>query len=138
MHLLKPAFAYFGLVFGMGFLLGVSRILVLVPRVGDRMAELLELPLMVFATFLAARWTVRRHIDLRTKARLLGVGSFALGLMLLADCGVGLWLRGLSPAESLFARDPVSGSAYYLSLLLFAAMPWLYRRRRTVPASGTA
>lgn len=42
MHLLKPAAAYFSLVFGAGFVLSVVRTLWIVPRVGTRTAELLR------------------------------------------------------------------------------------------------
>ena len=30
---------------------------------------------------------------------------------------------------ALLARDPVSGTAYYVSLLIFAAMPWSFRAK---------
>jgi hypothetical protein len=49
--------------------------------------------------------------------------------MLAAEMAVGIGLRGMTAAEVILNRDPVSGTAYYLSLLLFAAMPWLVSRR---------
>ena len=52
-----------------------------------------------------------------------------LGLMLAGELVVGIGLRGMTAAEAFLNRDPVSGTAYYLSLLLFAAMPWLVSRR---------
>ena len=51
---------YFALVFGVGFLLGVVRVLALVPRLGERWAELAEMPLMLVAIILSARVVVRR------------------------------------------------------------------------------
>ena len=33
-------------------------------------------------------------------------------------------LRGLSPADSLVHRDPVTGALYYASLVAFAVLPW--------------
>jgi len=60
MAILKPALAYFLIVFGAGFVLGVFRTLVLVPRLGDRMAELLEMPVMLAVVFFAARFTVKK------------------------------------------------------------------------------
>jgi len=43
-------------------------------------------------------------------------------------------LRGLTLEEYFAARDPVSGSAYYASVLLLALMPLLVNRSRAVPS----
>jgi hypothetical protein len=50
--------------------------------------------------------------------------------MLGAELWVGTALRGLSVAAVFLERDPVSGTAYYLSLAMFTALPWLLRKRR--------
>lgn len=52
--------AYFLIVFGVGFVLGIARTLWLVPRFGVRWAELLEIPVMLLAIYWAARWMSRR------------------------------------------------------------------------------
>ena len=49
--------------------------------------------------------------------------------MLVGELAVGIGLRGMTAADIILNRDPVSGTAYYVSLLLFAAMPWLVSRR---------
>ena len=56
------------------------------------------------------------------------MGSIALGLMLLAEFTVVLWLRGLSFRKYLASRDPVSGTVYYVMLGLLAVMPLLVAR----------
>ena len=60
MRILKAGVIYFALVFGAGFMLGTVRVLWGVPHVGTRTAELLEAPIMLVVTILAARWVVRR------------------------------------------------------------------------------
>ena len=129
MQALKSGIIYFLLVFGAGFVLGTVRVLLIVPLVGHRTAELLEMPLMLLATVLAARWVTRRFPEPRTSAARLSIGGIALGLMLAGELAVGIGLRGMTPAEVFLNRDPVSGTAYYVSLILFAAMPWIVSRR---------
>ena len=119
------AAAYFGLVFAVGFALGVWRTLLLVPRLGERWAELLEMPLMVGASYLAARWVVRRFAVRRDARSRLYVGFFALGLMLIAELLMVLLAQRASLAEYVAGRDPISGAIYLLALCLFALMPWL-------------
>jgi hypothetical protein len=119
---------YFALVFGAGFVLGPLRILLLVPRVGERAAELLELPVMVGLCWLAARWVTRRLAVPASPGARLGMGALAGALLLAAEFALVLPLRGLTLAEYLATRDPVSGTAYYAAVLLMALMPLLVRR----------
>lgn len=125
---LKAGAAYFALVFGAGFALGPIRILWAVPRFGVRTAELMEAPIMLVATVLAARWIVRRFAVPPVPSRRLGVGLLALGLMLLAELTFALRLRGLTVAGYLASRDPVSGTVYFAMLGLFAVMPLFVAR----------
>jgi len=55
------------------------------------------------------------------------MGCIALALLLVAEFGLVLWLRGLSIREYLATRDPVSGTVYYVMLAVFAVMPLLVR-----------
>jgi hypothetical protein len=55
----------------------------------------------------------------------LGMGCVGLGLMLVAEFTLVLWLRGLSISEYLASRDPVSGTVYYVMLGVFCIMPLL-------------
>lgn len=131
MRLLKPALLYFLIVFGVGFILGPIRVLWLVPRVGERAAELLELPLMLVAIVLAAGWINRRFAEITSPISKLGIGWIAFALMLSAEVILGMTLRGLSLAQIILDRDLLAGTAYYVSLILFALMPWLLSRIQT-------
>ncbi len=129
MQILKAGVLYFVLVFGAGFVLGTIRVLWLVPRVGEKVAELMEAPIMLVVTIFAAWWIVRRLAVPFTPLSRLGMGFVALALMLVAEFTLVLWLRGLTIAEYFESRDPVSGTVYYVMLGVFAIMPLLVARR---------
>lgn len=130
MQTLQAAILYFLLVFGAGFVLGIGRVLMVVPLLGERTAELLEMPLMLIVIVIAARWIVHHRLGERRLSSGFSVGLLAMGFVLIADLIVGMWLRGMSAAEVFLNRDPVSGAAYYVSLLLFAVMPTVLALRR--------
>jgi hypothetical protein len=125
---------YFALTFGAGFLLGPIRILWLEPRLGARTAELLEIPVMVGVTFLAARWVTGRLAVPPAAGPRLGMGVLAATLLIAAEFGLVLRLRGLTLEDYFASRDPVSGGAYYASLLLLALLPLLVNRPRATPS----
>jgi hypothetical protein len=54
MQILKSGALYFALVFGTGFVLGTIRVLLVVPRIGTRTAELIETPVMILVSFIVA------------------------------------------------------------------------------------
>jgi hypothetical protein len=130
MQILKAGVLYFAVVFGAGFVLGPIRILWLVPRLGARVAELLEAPIMLVITIVAARWIVRRLVVPPTPSSRLGVGGVALSLLLIAEFTLVFWLQGLSIRQYLAARDFVAETVYYLMLVVFALMPFLVARIR--------
>lgn len=129
MKSLKAGLLYFTLVFGAGFVLGPIRILWAVPRFGARMAELMEMPIMLVVTIASARWIVRRLAVPPTTSSRLGMGFVALALLVVAEFTLVLWLRGLSLSEYFASQDPVSGTAYYLMFGLFAITPLFVARK---------
>ena len=56
------------------------------------------------------------------------MGCIALILMLIAEFGFVLWIRGLAIRNYLATRDPVSGTVYYLMLGVLAIMPLVVGR----------
>lgn len=130
MPLLRAAAVYFLCAFGAGFVLGALRVTLLVPRLGARTAELLELPVMVAIVVVVARWRVRRT-PAWSPARQLAVGWLAWILLLLAEFALAALLSGRSPREVLAAHDPVAAVAYYMATGVFALAPWAVARRRT-------
>ena len=84
MGILRAAATYVALVFGTGFVLGAVRVSLLVPRLGVRLAELLEMPWMALAMVLAARFVVRRQLAGRGPLTRTAVGALALAFMVAA------------------------------------------------------
>lgn len=122
-QILKAGIVYFTIVFAVGFVFGTIRTLWVVPFVGVRMAELAETPIMVAASILAAQWVSRRvGFPVKWPNKLLS-GLVALGLMLFAEFGFVLWVRGLTIRQYFAIRDPVSGTAYFVALVVFAILP---------------
>ena len=129
---IRAALAYFGCVFGTGFVLGAIRVPLLVPRLGVRAAELLEMPLMLLAIVWSARWVVRRFA-LRTPRTCLAAGGLALAFLVVAELSLAARLGSVSDAFT--KRDPVSGSVYLAMLGVFALMPYFVSAATNGPGS---
>ena len=135
--LLKAAGLYFAAVFGAGFVFGALRVLWLAPEVGNRAAELVEMPLMLAVMILAARWVVRRFSLAPRAGVRLGVGFIALLLLLVVEFAVVLPLRGMTMQDYWNDLDRVSGSVYYALLGLFALLPALVLSKRWCASHAT-
>ena len=123
MRLIKPALLYFGWVFGAGFVLGAIRVPLLVPRLGERYAELLEMPLMLVVIVVAARWLQQRFALTGKRLMSAAIGLLALALLLFAELLLIVVMQQRSLAEYIASRDPVSGTVYLLMLVFYAALP---------------
>ena len=119
----KAGLAYFSLVFGAGFVLGAIRVPFLVPRLGERLAELIEMPFMFVVIVLAARFITQRFAMRAKASTRLAIGFIALGLLLAAELLLAVLLQNRSIGDYIASRDPVSGSVYLAMLALFALMP---------------
>ena len=121
----KAGVLYFLIVFGNGFVLGTMRVLWLVPRFGARIAELMEMPVMLAVSYGAASWITRRFLVSRAASSRLAMCGFALLLLVLLEFTLVPWLRGMSLSDYFANLDPVSGLAYYAALGFFAIAPYL-------------
>lgn len=127
--IIRAALVYFAIVLGTGFLLGMIRVPFVVPRIGERWAELAEMPIMGVTIFLAAGFVLRRFPAIRPPRRALAVGFLALALSVAAELGLAAVLQSGTLVEYLASRDRVSGSVYLAVLLVFALMPRLRLQR---------
>lgn len=125
MRIAAASVLYFTLVFGAGMLLGPIRVFGLEPRLGKSIAVLCEMPFLLAAMFLAARWVPGKTGMSGARGPLAAMGVGALVLQQMADLAVGIMLRGLTPSEQLQNFATPAGVIYVVALLLFAAMPVL-------------
>lgn len=125
------AVLYFAVVFAVGFVLGTVRVLLVVPVLGERPAELIELPVMIAASYFAAGWVLRRSSRVLSFAGAALAGVLALALLVATELTLVLLLRGITLSRYLAERDRVAGIAYLAALLIFGALPgWLAHRAR--------
>ena len=122
---IQAGLSYFAIVFGTGFILGAFRVSLLVPRIGERWAELAEMPLMAIVIFWAAGFILRHFEAIRSPMRALVAGLLALAMLMSAELTLATLLQEKTLGEYIGSRDKVSGSVYLALLLVFAAMPRL-------------
>ena len=125
MRRIKASVLYFVIVLGTGFILGTIRVPFLVPRLGERYAELSEMPIMFVVIIMAARYIVKRFDLAPDFAIRLQVGFLALAFSVAAELVLATMIQTRSIAQYIASRDPVSGGVYLLLLLVFALMPAL-------------
>lgn len=119
---IKAAASYFALIFMLGFALGTVRVMWLVPLVGEVAAVLAELPVMLTASYFAARWLTRRFdVTSRGDAALMGVDAF--GLLMLAEVILSRALSGTGIAEWFSAVFSVPGLYGLVGQIGFGVMP---------------
>ncbi len=129
MRIIAAALLYFAIVFGVGFMLGPIRVLVLEPRLGALWATACEAPFLLAAMVIAARWAPRAARLEKSLAPLALMGLLALAPQQLADFAVGIGLRGLSVSQQLAHFATPQGLIYAALLLAFLTMPVLVNRR---------
>jgi len=132
MHAIKAGLAYAALVFVAGFGLGLARVLLLVPRLGETISVSLEVPIILVVSWMVSQWcTERLRVRLDAGSRLL-MGAVALGSLLIAEAGVSILLFGTDFVEYLARFGTLSGAIGLAAQICFAGFPAfqakIYRR----------
>jgi hypothetical protein len=97
----KAGLAYFGVVFAAGFAIGVLRLLFVTPRLGETVAVLFELPLMIALSWLACRWLVTSFGVGPALSSRAAMGGVALAPLLAAEFGIANLAFGRALADHL-------------------------------------
>ena len=120
---LKAGLAYFGLVFGIGFVLGTIRALILAPKFGELVAVLIELPIILAAAWSICRWLVRAFEIPPLKKPRLVMGCVALALLMLAELALSTLFFGNSIGEYLNSYRSLHGALGLTGQVVFGAFP---------------
>lgn len=116
---------YFAAVFALGFLLGVIRVTLLVPRLGEATAVSIELPLMLLAAWVICGAVLRRRTVSPEIGARMAMAATYLALLLVAETLVG----GLTGRSLAGAPGNWPGLLGLAAQLLTAAFPLLRRAR---------
>ena len=119
---------YYAIVFGLAFAMGVARTLVIAPRLGATVAVLLEVPLIVAASWVTVRHLLR-HCAL-TFPQSAAMGAVAFTLTMGSEVILARLLRGQSVIA--WAADVMTplGLIGLAGQIAFAVMPVLVIQHR--------
>jgi hypothetical protein len=122
----RAAWVYFGMVYALGFLLGSLRELLIAPHFGGFWPRLIEIPVMLAASWFAAFWVVNRY-GIATRADRLVMGLTAFALLMAGEALVGIGLMGRSFAQHLAGYATAQGALTIMAQSAFAVFPLLVR-----------
>jgi hypothetical protein len=135
---LVAGIAYFVLVFALGFALGTVRTLFVAdaPGSGRLLGVLIELPVMLAASWWLCRLVLHRYPVAPTVGARLVMGATAFALLLLAEMLVGILLFGRSPMAHLALYRDASYALGLAAQVAFALMPVVQRGDGATPHRG--
>lgn len=119
---------YFAIVFAAGLVLGALRVAFLAPAVGHTPATLIELPVILAASWAACTLVVRQlGVGARAAPRLV-MGAVAFALLMAAEIALGLGLMNRSFAAQIREMTAPPGLIGLAGQVLFAAFPLIALR----------
>jgi hypothetical protein len=126
---------YFAIVFAAGFVLGALRVTVLMPLIGELPAVALELPVILFISWIACRRLIAQFSVPAMAPHRAAMGALAFGLLMLAELALSVLVFDRSGAEYLAGLQSAPGLLGLAGQLVFASMPLGLLRQRRGPAT---
>jgi len=130
--MISGGIGYFAIVFIVAFGFGTVRTLWLAPAIGATGAVLVELPLILIVSFVAARLVVAR-VRPAPSGTAIGIGAIGFTLLMAAEAGLGVFAFGMSLSAWLASLVRVPGVFGLAGQLAFAAMPLIVSARQSSP-----
>ncbi|CAN1554402.1 hypothetical protein MCEMIH16_02319 [Caulobacteraceae bacterium] len=119
---------YFAAVFAIAFCLGTVRVLLVAPRLGETLAVLLELPVVLWASWACCGALVTRlAVSPRPGDRVM-MGGVAFVVLQAAEALVAIFVFGRSPTVYLAAFTTLAGQLGLAGQIGFALIPLVRRR----------
>jgi hypothetical protein len=119
---------YFAAVFAIAFCLGTVRVLLVAPRLGETLAVLLELPVVLWASWACCGALVTRlAVSPRPGDRVM-MGGVAFVVLQAAEALLAIFVFGRSPTVYLAAFTTLAGQLGLAGQIGFALIPLVRRR----------
>ena len=131
---LQAGCTYFARAFAVGFLLGVLRTLVLVPRIGETMAVLIELPIILGVSWLICGHILRRAPLSSGEAVVMGAAAFVL--LMIAELSMSILLANRTFTAHLALDSDVAHLLGLAGQIAFALFPVLQAMRHRTSGRG--
>lgn len=125
MEILTAGVLYFAVTFAFGFVFGSLREILVVPRLGQFAATLIEAPLMLLVMYFAAHWIVGRFETLPSLSERLAVGGIGFALLIVLEIIFSRYMRGWTFGQWLGHLKTADGAISLALFLAFAVMPLL-------------
>ena len=119
---------YFAAVFAIGFALGTLRVLVVIPRLGELVAVLLELPVMLALAWPICGALLRRFAVPPGLAPRLAMAATAFGVLMAAELVMSVVVFGQTPAQHWGSYHRLAAQLGLAGQMVFALFPLLRDR----------
>jgi hypothetical protein len=127
---LRSGFVYFAIVFTIGFVLGTIRVIAVVPRIGELFAVLIELPLMLAASWIVCKYLIARfQVPAEIVDRAI-MGASAFAFLLVSEIALSTCVFGNSIESTFIKYQTLHGFVGICGQLAFAAFPMLQLLKR--------
>ena len=125
----KAGLLYFAGIFALGVVLGTLRTFFVAPRLGDLAAVLLELPVILAASWWLSGGLVRWLAVPAHAAPRLMMGATAFGLLMLAELALSVWVFGRTAGQYWAGYTALPMQIGQAGQIGFALFPLLRRRK---------
>lgn len=120
---LRAGMIYFAVAFTAGFAVGTIRVLAIVPQIGETIAVLMELPVMLALSWLVCAWLLRRlAVPARPRERI-AMGGSAFLLLMAGELGVSVFALGRTVVQHLQTFQTASALLGLAAQIIFATLP---------------
>jgi hypothetical protein len=126
----QAGFAYFVLLFGLGFLLGILRQILVQHGMGRDLLVLLEIPLLLAYAWWVTGWAARRFGVATSNVARIIMGGAMFALLRLSELLIGMALTGTGIMSQLFPAISLMGATELAAQIACAFFPLLHARLR--------